>query len=102
MSELLIYGASDDLVEFGGAVDEEYNVYGPSTFMVRISNGDKRSVFCVTANFGNGWELSVGTNTGGLEFPVEVAFTHRPDREDDPAILFTLSPEDTVIVERLR
>ncbi|AER26128.1 hypothetical protein SSEA_SKINNY_89 [Mycobacterium phage Skinny] len=98
---LLIYGASDDLVEFEGRFNEEFNAYGRAKFMVRIVDGDKRSVFLVTAEFGNGWELFVGSNTDSVEFPVEFTFTQRPDYEGDPAILFTLRPTDDLHVEKL-
>lgn len=106
-----IYGASDDLIEFEGAFEEEFNVHGPVKFEVTISNetrGSYRPAECttlwITAEFSgeNGdWQLGVITASGHTGLDIEVEFTNRPGDEYDPAIMLHLCADDTVEVKKL-
>lgn len=102
MSYLRIYGASDDLVEFEGAFSEEFNIYKPEIFFVRIDYPSYYQVFTVRAAFGrDGWNLSLTQSTGQPEqgAPLNVTFTSRPDREDDPCIV--INDIDDIAVVRV-
>lgn len=86
MSELLIYGASDDLIEFEGAIREEFNVSGTWKGMIESPDGRR---LVIAASFGQSlsdWQISVANaDTPFPDWPMH--FTTRPDREDDPALI---------------
>lgn len=96
---LTIYGASDDLIEFEGAISEEFNAYGPwHGVLVDPKHGDS---LIIRAEFGKAssdseWTLSVENTDRPCEWPIR--FGKRPDREEDPAIHITV-PAGTTIEE---
>lgn len=98
-SIVTIYGASDDLVEFEGAINEEFNTYGPWTgLLVDPKYGDSlivRAEYC-KAGANSEWTLSVENTDRPCEWPIR--FGKRPDRDEDPAIHITV-PDGTTITE---
>ncbi|WIB65421.1 hypothetical protein [Curtobacterium sp. MCBD17_040] len=90
--DVLIYGASDDLVEVEGRIPgaDEFNVYGP--WSGRFIGSDGGSLI-VDVEFGRrdsdaDWTIAI-RNTG--TFPSwPIRFTKRPDRDSDPALIVTV------------
>ena len=99
MAELVIYGASDDLVETEGVFREEFSAYGPWRGKVLAPNGD---ALVVTAEFGatglyrHDWTLGVENSGTWPAWPIR--FGERPDREGDPAIIIDV-PAGTIVEE---
>lgn len=103
MTKVLIYGASDDLVEFevleGDGRNEEYylSASGKGTYVVEDDQGRSMIIY---AQYGkNGWELHLSNNPEagadgekGYADEWDVKFMRRPDgSEPDPAIMITAS-----------
>lgn len=99
MPEVTIYGASDDLVEFRGAIYDEFNLYGNWVGELIAPGGDSLIVSAVFGNPGSksDWTLSVENNGTYPSWPIH--FTERPDMEGDPAIVIDV-PEGTTVVQR--
>ena len=101
MTKVLIYGASDDLVEVVGDIEgaDEFNVYDKGWKRRLLApNGDS---LIVRAQFGKpkaeaDWHISIETTDTYPSWPV--AFTERPDREGDPALTIEV-PEGTALVK---
>lgn len=99
MAEVTIYGVSDDLVEFEGAISEEFGAYGPWAGTLTSPDGDQLTI---RAEYGvsavTEWLLSI-ENTG--TYPAwPIRFGERPDREGDPAIIIDI-PAGTTIKENI-
>ncbi len=95
---LTIYGASDDLVEFEGAISEEFDVRGAWAGLLEAPNGDSliiRAEFCKPGALDE-WTLAVESTDTRTEWPIR--FGERPDREGDPAIHIMI-PTGTTIKE---
>lgn len=93
---IIIYGASDDLVEVEGPISEEFDCYSYWTGVLEAPDGDKLEVYL---NFGSlGWQIMVSASSerGYPSWPLQ--FTERPDREGDPALKI-FAPEGTTIKE---
>jgi len=99
MAELIIYGASDDLVEVEGAFVEEFEAYPKWSGWVIAPDGDRLKVkaeFGARGKHKSDWTLTV-ENTGTYpDWPIR--FGERPDREGDPAIFIDV-PEGTIVKE---
>lgn len=97
--DVLIYGASDDLVEVEGAIDgaDEFNVYdewvgtltSPSGKALRV-----RAEFCPSGVDDVEWRISVEHTGTTPKWPIH--FTTRPDRDSDPAVIITV-PVGTIL-----
>lgn len=98
MSDLCIYGASDDLVEFEGAIRDEFNVdrNGEWAGTLIAPTGEALKVKAVYGP--DEWELSLGNVPGHASPDWPIRFGERPDREDDPAIIIDV-PSGTTVVE---
>lgn len=98
-ARLTFYGASDDLVEFEGAISEEFDlpVTGKWSGLIVAPNGDQLTL---TAEYGRKeWELGV-LASGADGYPSwPIRFTERPDCEGDPAIEID-APLGTVITTK--
>jgi hypothetical protein len=94
--EILVYGASDDLVEFEGAINEEFDCYGDWFGVLSAPNGDKLNLRLSFGKFGWLIQVSASSDDGYPEWLMH--FTERPDREGDPA-LSILAPEGTTVTE---
>ncbi len=99
MAEVIFNGASDDLVEFDGAIYEEFDVNGFWRARLLAPNGDYLIVtaeFSSAQSFTSEWTLGIenGTTWPGWQ----IRFTNRPDRGDDPAIVIDV-PDGTVVEE---
>lgn len=96
MPQLKIYGASDDLVEFEGAFNEEYNT-DMGEFLITSPDGQSLVVdvmFGTRIAHASDWVISVRT-TG--TFPSwQLNFGEREDEGIDPA-LFIEVPEGTTV-----
>lgn len=100
MTKVLIYGASDDLVEVEGDIHgaDEYNT---DNFRAVISGGDGTQlgvqvVFDDPAGVSE-WTIRIENRYDPFpDWPIR--FTHRPDREDDPAIEIDVPEKSTLIV----
>ena len=93
MPTTTIYGASDDLIEFDGAIYGEAGAYTgtpkDSTVIITAPDGATLTLavgFC-TRN-PDGWSIAVETH-GGQSPSWPMRFAPRPDRPDDPAIEIT-------------
>lgn len=98
MSELTIYGASDDLVELEGAISEEFDAYGPWSGTLTSPDGEQLTI---RAEYGRAgapaeWTLSIENTDTYPTWPIR--FGERPDREGDPAIIIDI-PAGTTIKE---
>ncbi|PBC38570.1 hypothetical protein CJ179_38920 [Rhodococcus sp. ACS1] len=93
MPELIIYGASDDLVELEGYIEDEFYVDEANEFHGSlVGPGGSLGIF---AKFGwRGWELSVTALENDGHAPWPFHFGDRPDRPEDPAIFIDV-PEGT-------
>jgi hypothetical protein len=111
MRHLRIYTASDDLVEFEGIVNEEFNIYEAAEFEVTAVSPDGERSFCIGAEFTDGWRLSFDFYTGGdiddedrcdpriCNFNgIVVAHT---GKNNDPVFLIPFEDDETVTVVRL-
>ncbi|MDO3168231.1 hypothetical protein P5V90_14780 [Mycobacteroides abscessus subsp. abscessus] len=104
MDELVIYGASDDLLEVGGAFDEEFGAYGGVTVVVEAPTGERLWVraqhdeYVPLRGIGEGWVLSVlhADPTRTWRWPVRLGA--RPEYPEDPAIIIEC-PDGTVVRE---
>jgi hypothetical protein len=93
-NELIVYGASDDLVEFDGVFYEEYNTSGAEWFgQVTDANGEYLRLHVSYGQDGVEWKLRAENPFG---WDIEV--TERPDRDSDPA-LSIITPTGDVDVE---
>lgn len=91
---LIIYGASDDLVEVEGDITDEFDVYERTEFVVESPDGSALSVF---ADFGSReWEISVSAFSGGTYPAWPIQFMERPGYEGDPAVVID-APVGTTI-----
>lgn len=88
MNELRVYGASDDLVEFRGVFEEEYNAHGLVKFQLIVDLLDDRAEFEIGARFHREWELSVTQCSRWSNLPIEVRFDQRADYDSDPMVIF--------------
>ncbi|WP_190264853.1 hypothetical protein [Glutamicibacter nicotianae] len=93
MAEIIIYGASDDLVEIEGAIREEFDIYEPSTVVLESPGGE---FMRVDIQYRREWEINVGSMTDVLTPSWPIRFGERPDNEDDPAIIID-APEGTTV-----
>lgn len=98
MAETTIYGASDDLIEFEGAIYDEFNAYGEWRGELTAPDGQK---LIVTAHYGkpgapSEWTLGIENSESYPSWPIR--FTERPDCEGDPAIIIDV-PEGTTVKE---
>ncbi|MGW6698830.1 hypothetical protein [Nocardia sp. NPDC055049] len=100
---LTIYGASDDLLELEGYINEEYGAYRRATLVLRAPTGAQ---LAITAEFEGatpipreGWVLSILHSDPQWTWPVRLA--ERPDGPGDPAIVLEV-PEGTTIEETTR
>ena len=96
-NDVTFYGASDDLVEFDGAIRAEFTS-DQWRGLLTAPDGD---ALILTAEFGNSaglvdWVLGIENSDTWPSWPI--AFTTRPDREGDPAIRITV-PEGTRVEE---
>lgn len=97
MPNLTIYGASDDLVELEGAINDEYNLF-PDGVLLRLTAPDGQSLD-VSLDFDNraiggqlDWTIAVGAVNAYPDWPIR--FHERPDYEGDPAVTIDV-PEGT-------
>lgn len=92
MTKVLIYGASDDLVEVEGDIvgADEFDVYGPwEADLVHVNEDGDESSLRISAEYGSGpgnleWNISVSAVNSYPAWPV--TFGERPDREGDPSV----------------
>lgn len=97
-ADIIIYGASDDLVEFEGAIRDEFDAYGP--WVGQLTSPDGESLI-IRAEFGapaaaTDWKLSIENTATYPAWPIR--FGERPGCEGDPAIIIT-APTGTTIKE---
>lgn len=84
-SSILIYGASDDLVEVEGAISDEFDCWD-KTWKGRLK-APEGSFLVVSARFGrDGWDLNVAAPEGSGFPDWPVSFCPRPDSPEDPAV----------------
>lgn len=104
MSEIIIYGASDDLLEVAGAFDEEFGAYGGVIVVMEAPSGERLWVRALhdedpsLRGVGEGWVLSVlhADPAHGWRWPVR--FGARPGRPEDPALVIEC-PDGTTVRE---
>jgi hypothetical protein len=98
MSKIItIYGASDDLVEVEGGIEDEFQAYGPWTGTLRSPDGEE---LVIEAEFGRrgadaDWTIGVRNTATYPAWPMH--FAERPDRDGDPALVIEV-PDGTVLV----
>lgn len=103
LDTLTIYGASDDLLELEGYINDEYDALRPITLVLRAPTGAQ---LAISAEFGgatpipgNGWVLSILHVDPRWVWPV--CLSERPGRLDDPAIVLDV-PRGTTVSEVAR
>ncbi|MBT8161040.1 MULTISPECIES: hypothetical protein [Arthrobacter] len=92
---IIIYGASDDLIEVEGAISEEFDCSGKWEGVLESPDGWRLGV---TAKFTGEWEIAVVASGEGWYPDWPIQFTERPDREGDPAVKIW-APEGTTLTE---
>lgn len=97
-ADIIIYGASDDLVEFEGAIRDEFDAYGPWVGKLTSPDGESLTIHAEYGKRGAeaDWTLSIENTATYPAWPIR--FGERPDREGDPAIIIT-APIGTTIKE---
>ena len=97
MSDITIYGASDDLVEVEGAVRDEYPLADPCS-RLRLTAPDGASLdvvlwfgICIGAL---DWSIGVEAVDAYPSWPIR--FHERPGYEGDPAVTID-APEGTTV-----
>lgn len=98
MAEVTFYGASDDLVEFEGAISEEFDAYEGWKGELVAPDGDSlilNAQYCKPGSPSE-WTLWVENSATYPAWPIR--FGERPDCEGDPAIIINV-PEGTTIKE---
>lgn len=104
MSHLFIYGASDDLLEIEGEVEEEFEVIDGRTILIQDPQGARlwvRASFCGNGplrNVGSGWCLEVLHADPKTLWPWPVRMSDRDGTEYDPALMIEC-PEGTTVEE---
>lgn len=95
--ELIVYGASDDRVEFEGITRQEFDVTEYEGWFGKVtdSNGEHVLLHITYGSEGVEWKLRLENM-----FDWVVTVGERPDYEGDPA-LFITTPTGKVIVEEL-
>lgn len=104
MKELRVYGCSDDLVEFEGAFNEEYDAYDVRAQFLVIARTDYLNAreLWITAEYGlREWELCASAFSGEADQKWTVRFDRRADRETDPCLVIEVNDDETVTVMRL-
>lgn len=98
MATLCIYGASDDCVEFEGAIRDEFYVDRDGTWTGTLiaPTGEALKVKAVYGP--DEWEVSLGSVPDHASPDWPIHFGERPDREGDPAIFLEV-PEGTTVVD---
>ena len=95
MTQVTIYGASDDLIEFEGAIRGEAYLSRSGLTSVKLVSPDG-DFFKFSMEFGRyGWRILVETSEDTLKPPWPLYFGERPDNDLDPAIIIDV-PEGTV------
>jgi hypothetical protein len=93
---IIIYGASDDLVEVEGPISAEFDCYGKWAGKLTSPDGE---TLLVSVEYGRKeWEIAVyaSSEDGFPSWPIQ--FTERPDRDSDPAVKI-FAPAGTTIEE---
>lgn len=103
MNEIIIYGASDDLLEVEGAFDEEFGAYGGATVVVEAPSGERlwvRAVFDEgpLRGIGEGWVLSVLHANPDRRWQWPIRLGARLGRPEDPALIIEC-PDGTTVRE---
>lgn len=98
MSELTIYGASDDVVVFDGAITAERDACSSWSGDLVAPNGDSLTIRAEFSKPGSAadWTLEVQNTGTWPSWPIR--FANRPDREGDPALIIDV-PDGTIIKE---
>ena len=99
MPDLLFYGASDDCVEFEGAIHDEFYTRPDGTWTGTLQDTDGgtaqlRATWCVENP--DGWHLEVTDHYGDCPWPITKAA--RDDRPEDPMLVLTV-PDGIVVDE---
>jgi hypothetical protein len=98
---MVIYGASDDLLEVESEeFVTEFDVYGPTEVLVEDREGNSllvKAEFGASGRMKADWTLGI-ENTAYWPKDWTIQFGERPDREDDPAIILDV-PEGTTVRE---
>lgn len=103
LRSLAIYGASDDLLEIEGLIEEEFECYTATTLYVKTPDGAQLAVtaeFCGTgpmSHIGSGWVLTVHHSDPHWTYPIRLE--RRNDYDEDPAVVLEV-PVGTTVTER--
>lgn len=92
MTELTIYGASDDLIEVDGAISAEFNVPSHGTVLV-ATDYELVEVSCDMEN-GGYWQSSVNVREGN---PRVSRFLRFDDEDDDAGVTLSLDGEKVYV-----
>ncbi|MEV5391901.1 hypothetical protein [Nocardia farcinica] len=93
-ASLLIYGASDDLVEVEGIVTEEYDATSGDAVTLLIAAPTGPQLHVRAEHTSRGWELSAIHRDPDWRWTVQPGT--RPDHAEDPALLLDVPPGTTV------
>lgn len=99
VSQIIIYGGSDDLIEIEGALSEEYGIFGsPRTVGTVILESPAGETLEVTLEFTTGWEITlpaIGEDFSNRS-PWPIRLGQNPENDEDPA-LFVDAPIGTTV-----
>lgn len=92
MTELIIHGASDDLIEVDGAISAEFNVPAHGIVLV-VTDYELLEVYCTMENTGY-WEARVNVREGN---PRVAKFLRFDDEDDDAGVTLSLDGEKVYV-----
>jgi len=106
MTDVLIYGYSDDLVEVEGDLvnnEKEYDAWGGASFLLEAPNGEQCVVFVIGDEDTGCWVIAPGQVNEDIPLPDwNFATVYRPDLCRYSTVLTMRVPEGTVISQRER
>jgi hypothetical protein len=94
---ITIYGASDDLLEVEGAVNDEFDASGPTRVRLTAPDGDSLDVvaeFSRPGDYALDWTITVETARAYPAWPIR--FHERPGYEGDPGVTIDAPAGTTV------
>lgn len=80
MSEVIVYGASDDLIEVDGAIIDEFDVPGEGTVLIITPGGGVIEVRC---ELGGDWSAAASLRRNDTDYLLTTETVDRPGFEGE-------------------
>jgi len=96
MPDVIVYGASDDLLEVKGYITDEFDVYGETRVRFTAPDGEALDVYAIFGVPGAGLDWTLGIEARDAYPNWSIHFSQRPDYEGDPALVISVPVGTTV------